>query len=79
MLTIRCAKCKARLFKYRKYGGGRLLRCWKERIVADYTVKDGDEVKCKCGNLIGIDMGKMIKMKQSSYDRHGSITRGKKK
>ncbi|ELE6570065.1 hypothetical protein RMQ49_001481 [Vibrio parahaemolyticus] len=36
-VEIYCAKCKARLYKYRKGGKGALVKCFKERIVEDYT------------------------------------------
>ncbi|RTZ17341.1 hypothetical protein EJ063_00745 [Vibrio aquaticus] len=36
-VNIYCAKCKAQLFKYRKGGKGALVKCFKERIVEDYT------------------------------------------
>ncbi len=67
MITIKCAKCKRKVFRYGKIGKGRVLHCWKGRIVKDYSVHDGHEVKCQCGNLIGIDEGKWIKMKQHSF------------
>ncbi|MFZ3504830.1 hypothetical protein [Vibrio harveyi] len=36
-VEIYCAKCKAQLFKYRKGGKGALVKCFKERIVGDFT------------------------------------------
>ena len=42
-VNIYCAKCKAQLFKYRKGGKGSLVKCFKERIVDDYTNES-----CKC-------------------------------
>ncbi len=42
-VDIFCAKCKAQLFKYRKGGKGALVKCFKERIVEDYT-----KVPCTC-------------------------------
>jgi hypothetical protein len=59
-------------------GGGRLLNCWKDRIIKDYSVRDGNKVKCRCGNLIGIVEEKSIKMKQNSFTTSGTITRNKK-
>lgn len=67
MLTVRCNKCKRRIFGYLKYGKGRLLHCWKDRIVRDYSVHEGDDIKCECGNLIGVDEGKWIKLKSHSF------------
>lgn len=40
-VDIFCAKCKAPLFKYRKGGKGALVKCFKERIVNDFTKEDG--------------------------------------
>ena len=36
-LKIYCAKCKALLYKYQKEGAGKLIKCYKDRIVKDYT------------------------------------------
>ncbi len=44
-VDIYCAKCKSQLFKYRKGGKGALVKCFKERIVEDYTTES-----CKCPN-----------------------------
>ena len=67
MLTIRCAKCKSKIFRYLKIGKGRVLHCWKGRIIEDYSIHKGMEIKCQCGNLIGIDEEKWIKMKQNAF------------
>lgn len=37
-VDIYCIKCKTKLFKYRKGGKGALVKCFKERIVEDYTL-----------------------------------------
>ncbi|EPJ50070.1 MAG: hypothetical protein OFPI_20760 [Osedax symbiont Rs2] len=42
-VDIHCAKCRQVLFKYRKGGKGALLKCFKERIVKDYTL---DQISC---------------------------------
>ena len=75
MLTIKCARCKRKLFKYEKIGTGRLLHLWPDRIIEDHSVHEGREVKCKCGNLVGIDEGRFIKMKPRSFTRSGSYIR----
>ena len=36
-VDIYCHKCKTQLFKYRKGGKGALVKCFKERIVKDFT------------------------------------------
>jgi len=75
MITIKCAKCKRKVFRYTKIGEGRVLHCWKGRIAKDWSLRDGNEVKCQCGNLIGIDEGKWIKMKQRSFIYSGAKRR----
>lgn len=75
MITVKCSKCGSRVFRYVKVGKGRLLHCWKGRIIKDFSIRDGDEVQCQCGNLIGIDEGKWIKMKQHSFTCSGTRTR----
>jgi phage FluMu protein Com len=75
MLTLKCADCNKKLFKYRKTGKGRVLRCWKERIVEDYAAHDGGEVRCVCGKLIGTDEGAYIKMKGSAFTETGTRSR----
>lgn len=75
MLTVKCARCGKKILKYRKVGKGRLLHCWKDRITEDRTIRSGQEVKCQCGNLVGIDEGKWIKMKQHSFTHSGSVSK----
>lgn len=38
-VDIYCGRCKTRLYKYRKGGKGALVKCFKERIVTDFTVE----------------------------------------
>ena len=40
-VQIYCSKCKFQLFKYRKGGKGALVKCFKERIVEDFTHEEG--------------------------------------
>jgi hypothetical protein len=75
MIIIKCARCKGKIFKYVKVGKGRVLLCWKERIVEDYSVRDGSEVRCRCGNLVGIEEGKWVRMKQRSFIYSGTTTK----
>ena len=67
MMTIKCSKCKNTIFKYIKLGRGKVLRCWKDRIIEDNSITNGDYVKCSCGNIIGIDKVTHVKMKQKSF------------
>ncbi|HHF51296.1 MAG TPA: hypothetical protein ENL46_01235 [Candidatus Aminicenantes bacterium] len=78
MMTIKCTRCKKKIIKYKKIGKGRLWYCWKDRIIEDNSVHVGSEIKCQCGNLIGIDEGKRIKMRQNSFHYSGTVMRKKK-
>ncbi|MBN2412848.1 hypothetical protein JXQ31_14260 [candidate division KSB1 bacterium] len=73
MITIKCAQCKRKIFKYKKIGKGRVLRCYKDRIVRYYPVRDRQNMQCLCGQIIGIDEGKWIKMKQNAFEYKGRI------
>jgi len=64
ILIIRCSSCDKEIFKYLKIGKGKVWHCWKGRIIEDYSGHEGKEIRCKCGNLVGIDEGKWIKLKQ---------------
>jgi len=75
MIIVKCAKCNRKVFKYLKIGKWKLWHCWKNRIIQDYSLRDGNEIKCRCGNLIGIDEGKWIKLKQHSIIYSGTITK----
>jgi hypothetical protein len=72
MIIIKCAKCKTKIFKYIKIGKGKLLCCLKDRIIEDYSIHDGKNIKCKCGNIIGFDKEKSIKLKQDSFTYSGT-------
>ena len=74
MITIKCGKCNSKVFKYRKIGKGKLLHCWNERIIKDFSIREGRLIKCKCGNLIGVQMAKCVKMKQHSFTFKGTIS-----
>ena len=54
MLTIKCAKCKDKLLKYKKIGKGKVLKCWESKITRIYGEIKDDKLFCKgCGNEIG--------------------------
>jgi len=68
LLTLRCAACKRKLWKYDKIGKGQVLRCHKDRIVRSYLFDERDgKVACLCGKKIGIDKGRFIKMISSAF------------
>jgi hypothetical protein len=72
MLTIKCVKCKRKIFRYLKLGKGRVLHCWKSRIDKDYSIREGNKVLCECGNLIGVEQSKWIKLRQASFFNTGT-------
>ncbi len=73
MLTIRCAACKTKLFRYDKIGQGEVLRCHKERISRVFTRmrNQGDKYFCPCGKPIGIDKGGFYKMVAGAFTYKG--------
>jgi hypothetical protein len=75
MIIIKCAQCKRKLLKYNKIGKGRVLRCYKDRIVKYYAVRDRDNLQCECGQLIGVDHGQWIKMKPNAFEYSGTLIR----
>ncbi|WP_370280178.1 hypothetical protein [Pontibacterium sp.] len=42
-VDIFCARCKTKLYRYRKGGKGALVKCFKERISEDFT-----KTPCTC-------------------------------
>jgi hypothetical protein len=72
MIIIRCSRCGRKVLKYQKLGTGRLWHCWKARIVEDYSIRMGTEVTCSCGNVIGIEQAKWIKLKQGAFSYSGA-------
>jgi len=47
IIKVHCAKCKTLLYKYWKDKAGHLVKCYKERIIKDFT---GNDLKCpNCG------------------------------
>ena len=39
-ITILCSKCQTSLYKYKKEGGGELIKCYVSNILEDYTNGD---------------------------------------
>ena len=75
MITIRCSRCKSKLFKYVKLGKGQVRHLWPDRIVEDESVREGKEVKCRCGNVVGREDKRFIKMKRSAFTSTGSVAK----
>ena len=63
-LFIHCKDCGKHLYSYLKLGKGRLIRCWKNRILINYTIQSRNLVYCSCGNLIGLDKNFFIIIKK---------------
>ncbi len=73
MLTIKCAACKRKLWKYDKIGQGRVLCCYKDRITQTYAFnQESDKVKCLCGKSVGIDKGNHIQMIGKAFVYRGT-------
>ncbi len=73
MLTIKCAACRKKLWKYQKLGQGEVLRCHKERIAKIYATKEQDgKIWCLCGKVIGIDKGSFYSMVKGSFTYAGT-------
>jgi len=64
-LTISCKKCGAELYRYQKIGSGKVIVCWKGRIIKDTTITKDHNVYCRCGAQIGIDQKVRIKIRQN--------------
>ncbi len=73
MLTIKCAACKAKIWRYDKIGQGEVLRCHKDRIkkVFQFEAK-GHKIYCCCGKEVGIDKGSFYKMISKAFTSKGT-------
>lgn len=73
MLTLKCAACRKKLWKYRKIGMGELLRCHKARITRLYDVEGcSGKICCACGNPVGIDKGGHYSMIKKAFTYSGT-------
>jgi hypothetical protein len=72
MLTIKCATCRSKIFKYRKIGKGKIITCWNARIINDYSQRENGQVKCRCGKIIGSEVVKGVRMKQGNFTFSGT-------
>jgi len=77
MLTIKCAKCKTKLFKYKKIGQGRVLRCWKSKITRLYDGElAGKNFLCgNCGNIIAEIKDDCLDMNSDAFTYSGTKIR----
>jgi hypothetical protein len=73
MLTLRCAACRRKLWKYLKLGKGEVLRCHKERITRVYEAEERDgRIWCACGLAVGVDRGGHWAMISSAFTYSGT-------
>jgi hypothetical protein len=73
VLTIKCAGCNRKLWKYDKIGPGEVLRCHKSRITRWYiSIAASNKIKCICGKNVGIDKGRHIKMISGGFTYTGT-------
>lgn len=73
VLTLKCAACKRKLWKYEKIGQGQVLRCYKDRITRRYALRQVDDaIFCECGKKIGVDEGNTIKMISNAFTYTGT-------
>ena len=71
MITVKCAKCKFKIFKYIKIGQGRILKIYNDRITEDNSTRENGEVLCKCGNVVGKEFDGYIKPIKGSFTHTG--------
>jgi hypothetical protein len=74
MLTIKCAACKQKLFKYHKIGSGSVLRCHKDRIQRNFnSMQRAGVLLCSCcGQSIGRDKGSYYSMDRKAFTATGT-------
>ncbi|MCG8334479.1 MAG: hypothetical protein MJE63_08170 [Proteobacteria bacterium] len=74
MLTIKCAACKTKIWRYDKIGPGEVLRCHKARIDKAYMQHSAikGKIHCTCGKPIGIDKGSFYKMIPKAFTYSGT-------
>lgn len=73
MLTLKCAACRRKLWRYDKIGPGEVLRCHKDRIAKIFQREEKDhKITCACGKEIGIDKGSFYKMIAKAFTYSGT-------
>ncbi len=61
--------------KYRKIGEGRVLRCYKVRITRMYIDPPQGDLRCPCGQVLGLDRQQWYQMKQGAFTYRGHFTK----
>jgi hypothetical protein len=73
MLTVLCAACRKKLWRYDKIGKGHLVRCHKARITKWFAAEKRDsKVYCPCGKPVGVDKGSHFRMIAGAYTHTGT-------
>lgn len=78
MLTIKCSACGAKLFRYRKIGTGRVLRCHKARITRVFAapvIADGKALCPICGQAFARDEPALYDMIRGGFTDSGKKER----
>lgn len=52
-IAVHCNNCRSILYRYKKEGGGTLIKCYKDMIIEDYT--KGDLLCPKCSQQFARD------------------------
>jgi len=69
ILNIYCSNCNTLIYKYRKVGRGHLVKCYKDRIVSDFTNND---LKCpECNKIFARET--MIRSKPANKISQGKV------
>ena len=69
-LCICCKACGSTIYRYQKIGAGKVIVCWKKRILKDNSVKKSGEVYCRCGAQIGSDQTLRVKIRRNEVTIH---------
>lgn len=77
MLTIYCAACRTKLWRYDKIGQGHVVRCHKAKIGKMYNGELREhKMFCPCGKPIGIDKGSHFRMIAGAFTHTGTKRNG---
>ena len=58
--------------KYQKIGMGKVIKCFKERLIIYHCQIIEDGLYCVCGSLIATDKGNYFQMKQGQFSYSGN-------
>ncbi|SDP22052.1 hypothetical protein SAMN05660330_02121 [Desulforhopalus singaporensis] len=73
MLTVVCAACRSKLWRYDKIGHGHVVRCHKARITKWHKAETrGHKLYCPCGKPVAIDKGGHYRMIAGNFTHTGT-------